>query len=82
MCRRPSPAEEVLLEALREARRNIIRLENLQKAIEINLEEQQKQFDRVQFALKRANSDAAYIRTLEKIRAQQKETIRSLDGSG
>ena len=77
--RRPSPAEEVLIEALRQARRNLLRLEQEQKQIEFDLEQQQKQFDRIQFALKRAQGDAAYIRTLEKLRAEQKDRIAELE---
>lgn len=50
----------------------------MQTAIEISLEEENKQFERIQFALKRANSDAAYIRTLEKLRHELKERLQDL----
>lgn len=69
----------MLLDGLRQARRNILKLENVKKLVEMSLEEENKQFERIQFALKRANSDAAYIRTLEKLRLQQKEEIRKLE---
>lgn len=73
LCSKPSPAEEVLLQALRQARRNLLRLEELKDNIEGAIEIETKQFERIQFGLKRATADAAFIRTLQKMRRQSQE---------
>ena len=70
-CSKPSAAEEVLLQALRSSRRNILQIEQLQEFLEGALERETKQFERIQFGLKRATADAAYIRTLRKMRQEQ-----------
>jgi hypothetical protein len=72
VCRKPSPGEEVLLHALRQSRRTILRLEHAQKELEEALELENKQFERIQFGLKRATADAAFIRTLQKLRAERR----------
>ena len=51
----------------------------MKKLIEVSLEEEEKQFERMQFALQRATADAAYIRTLEKLRIEQKQQIAKLE---
>lgn len=78
VCRKPSPAEEVLFQALREARRNVLKLEDMKKAVERAIENEERQFERVQFAFKRAQSDAAHIRTLQKLRAQDRLRLEEL----
>ena len=72
-CSKPSPGEEVLLHALRQSRRNILRLEELKDSIEGSIEIETKQFERIQFGLKRATADAAFIRTLQKLRKQSQQ---------
>lgn len=72
-CSKPSPAEEVLLNGLRESRRNVLRLEHLKRQLEEAIEMEEKQFERFQFGLRRATADAAYIRTLQKMRAASKD---------
>jgi len=72
-----SPGEEVLVHALRQSRRTILRLERAQKELAEALEQENKQFERIQFGLKRATADAAYIKTLQKLRAES----RGQDGS-
>ena len=52
--------------ALQEGRRNLLQLENIVKALTKQLEREQKQFERLHFAYKRAKGDAAYIRSCEK----------------
>ncbi|KAK9830653.1 hypothetical protein WJX74_000364 [Apatococcus lobatus] len=63
---KPTAAEEVLQAGLQDSRRNIIQLENIIKALEKQQEREQKQFERLHFAYKRAQGDAAYIRSCEK----------------
>ena len=77
-----SPAEEVLTTALRQARRNILRLEALKKQIEAAIEQEEQQFERIHFGLRRATADFAYIRTLDKLLAQEKEKNRDMGEAG
>lgn len=48
-----------------------MQIEQLQEFLEGALERETKQFERIQFGLKRATADAAYIRTLRKMRQEQ-----------
>lgn len=66
-----------MVHALRQSRRTILRLERAQKELAEALEQENKQFERIQFGLKRATADAAYIKTLQKLRAES----RGQDGS-
>lgn len=59
---------------MQDSRRNIIQLENIIKALEKQQEREQKQFERLHFAFKRAQGDAAYIRSCEKRLEQQKKS--------
>ena len=58
--------------ALRDARRNIMMLEEMKKQIEKAIEREQKQFDRLHFSHKKAQSDAAWARTMEKLLTQER----------
>jgi hypothetical protein len=69
---KPSPAEEVLMHALRQSRRTINRLEQAQRELEEALIQENRQFERIQFGLRRATADAAFIRTLQKLRAERR----------
>ncbi|KAK9901382.1 hypothetical protein WJX75_009595 [Coccomyxa subellipsoidea] len=62
---RPTALEEVLLTALRDSRRNLIMLEEGKKELEAAVGREQMQFERLQFAYKKATRDAAYARTME-----------------
>ncbi|EIE20110.1 hypothetical protein COCSUDRAFT_44079 [Coccomyxa subellipsoidea C-169] len=62
---RPTALEEVLLTALRDSRRNLVMIEQGKKELEAAKEREQMQFDRLQFAYKKATRDAAYARTME-----------------
>ena len=72
-CRKPSPGEEILTHALRQSQRTIMRLERAQKELEEALQQEIKQCERIQFGLRRATADAAFIRTLQKMRAQSSQ---------
>ena len=66
-CRpKPSAAEEVLFAALQDSRRHLTQLDNIINAMAKHKEREQKQFERLHFAYKRAKGDAAYIRSCEK----------------
>ena len=71
-CRRISALEEVTMAALRDARRNIVMLEEMKKQIEAAIGREQTQFDRLHFSHKKAQSDAAWLRTMEKLLAQER----------
>ncbi len=58
--------------ALRDARRNIVMLEEMKKQIEAAIGREQTQFDRLHFSHKKAQSDAAWLRTMEKLLAQER----------
>ncbi|KAK9845502.1 hypothetical protein WJX81_008026 [Elliptochloris bilobata] len=70
---RAGAAEEVLLTALRESRRNLIGLQASQKALVEAIKREEMQFDRLQFAYKKAISEAAYVRTLEKLLERERQ---------
>ncbi|KAK9866840.1 hypothetical protein WJX84_001383 [Apatococcus fuscideae] len=63
---KPSAAEEVLFAALQDSRRHLTQLDNIINAMAKHKEREQKQFERLHFAYKRAKGDAAYIRSCEK----------------
>jgi hypothetical protein len=67
-----SGLEDVLHTALRNQRALIVELEAAQKRVEAQLAREQKQFERLQFALKKAVSDHAYTLSMEKLRAREK----------
>ncbi|BDA45349.1 hypothetical protein COCOBI_07-1360 [Coccomyxa sp. Obi] len=62
---RPTALEEVLLNTLRDSRRNLVMLEQAKKELESALEREKMQFERLQFAYQKATRDAAYARTVE-----------------
>ena len=64
--------------ALRQARRNVLILEGLKKQVAAAIEREEAQFERIHFSLKRATSDAAYIRTLKKLLDQEKAQSQQL----
>lgn len=64
--------------ALRDSRRNLLGLEQMKKQIEAAIEREQKQFDRLHFSHKKAQSDAAYARTMDKLLAQERIKTREL----
>ena len=78
LCRRITALEEVTLAALRDSRRNLIALEDMMKRLEGAIEREQKQFDRLHFSHKKAQSDAAYARTMEKLLAQERVKVAEL----
>ena len=55
-------------------------LEEMQKQLEGAIEREQKQFDRLHFSHKKAQSDAAYARTMEKLLAQERVKNAELRG--
>ncbi|KAK9829553.1 hypothetical protein WJX72_006445 [[Myrmecia] bisecta] len=75
--RRPTAQEEVLHGALHSCRQNVRQLERIKKDVEAALAREKAQFDSLHFALKKAKSDSAYLRTtemlLEKARAEARE---------
>ncbi|CAL8471047.1 g10589 [Coccomyxa elongata] len=62
---RPTALEEVLLNTLRDSRRNLVMLDQAKKELEGALEREKMQFERLQFAYQKATRDAAYARTVE-----------------
>lgn len=80
VCRRITAQEEVTLAALRDSRRNLMGLEEMRKQLEGAIEREQKQFDRLHFSHKKAQSDAAYARTMEKLLAQERVKNAELRG--
>ena len=56
----------------------MIGLEEMKKQIEAAIEREQKQFDRLHFSHKKAQSDAAYARTMEKLLAQERVKVAEL----
>jgi hypothetical protein len=54
LCRRQTAHEEVLTAALRQCRRSILLLEKLEKDVAAALERENKQFERLHFALQKA----------------------------
>ena len=62
------PIEEVLASCLRDQRQAVVQLENLEKVVKSALERERKQFDRLQFAFKKAGNDRAYAQSLAKLR--------------
>ena len=62
------PIEEVLASCLRDQRQAVVQLENLEKAVKSALERERKQFERLQFAFKKAGNDRAYAQSLAKLR--------------
>ena len=62
------PIEEVLASCLRDQRQAVVQLEQLEKAVKAALERERKQFERLQFAFKKAANDRAYAQSLAKLR--------------
>ena len=74
-----SALEEVLLSALRDKRRAILELEAQAKTVKAALARENRQFERLQFALKTAASDGAMSRSMAKLRARDQERIKELE---
>ena len=72
---RPSALVEVLHDSVRLSRRTVVELEAIQKAVAVALEREKKQFERLQFALKKATDDAAFAKSMGKLRAREKEEL-------
>ena len=62
------PIEEVLASCLRDQRQAVVQLEQLEKVVKAALERERKQFERLQFAFKKAGNDRAYAQSLAKLR--------------
>jgi hypothetical protein len=62
-----SAGEEVLHTSLQECRRKILQLEAMQKQVDDMVIREKRQFERLHFALKKSQDDAAYRRSLQKI---------------
>ncbi len=58
----------------------MIGLEQMKKELEAAIEREQKQFDRLHFSHKKAQSDAAYARTMQKLLAQERVKTAELRG--
>lgn len=67
-----SALEEVLHTALRNQRSLLLELEDSKKRVEAQLVREQKQFERLQFALKKSISDHAYMTSMDKLRARER----------
>lgn len=67
-----SGLEDVLHTALRNQRTLIVELEAEKKRVEAQLAREQRQFERLQFALKKSITDHAYLLSMEKLRAREK----------
>lgn len=59
--------------ALHQSRRNLVHLEELRGRLEDYIVQEERQLDRMEFALQRAMSDAAYIRTLGEMRESERQ---------
>jgi len=68
-----SGLEEVLHTALRNQRTLMLELEGAKKRIEAQLAREQRQFERLQFALKKSVSDHAYTINMDKLRVREKK---------
>ncbi len=68
-----SGLEEVLHTALRNQRTLMLELEGAKKRIEAQLAREQRQFERLQFALKKSVSDHAYTINMDKLRLREKK---------
>ena len=68
-----SGLEEVLHTALRNQRVLLLELEDSKKRIEAQLVREQRQFERLQFALKKSISDHAYTVNMDKLRVREKK---------
>ena len=62
------PIEEVLSACLRDQRQAVVQLEQMEKVVKAALERERKQFERLQFAFKKAANDRAYAQSLAKLR--------------
>lgn len=62
------PIEEVLASCLRDQRQAVVQLEQMEKVVKAALERERKQFERLQFAFKKAANDRAYAQSLAKLR--------------
>ena len=69
----------MLLSALRDKRRAILELEAQAKTVKAALARENRQFERLQFALKTAASDGAMSRSMAKLRARDQERIKELE---
>lgn len=65
--------EEVLHTALRNQRALLLELEDGKKRIAAQLVREQRQFERLQFALKKSISDHAYTTSMDKLRVREKQ---------
>ena len=66
---------EVLHNSLRESRRSVVELEAVGKAVAAALDREKKQFERLQFVLKKASDDAAYLKGQRKLRDRDRALL-------
>ncbi|GFR41318.1 hypothetical protein Agub_g2001 [Astrephomene gubernaculifera] len=70
--REMSPLEEVIATALGASQLHLRRLNLMKNEIEAAIERETKQVERLAFALKKAESDVAYYKTLERMNEERK----------
>jgi len=65
---REGAIEEMLASCMRDQRQAVVQLEHLEKAVKEALVRERKQFERLQFAFKKAASDRAFAQSIAKLR--------------
>lgn len=73
---RPDAISEVLHDSLRQSRRTVVELEAVAQVVAALLAREKRQFERLQFALKKAGNDAAFAKSVARVRAAEKEELR------
>ena len=68
---------EVLHDSMRTSRRTVVELEAIHKAVGNALEREKTQFERLQFALKKATDDDAFRKSMAKVVARNKEELEA-----
>ena len=64
---RVSAVEEVLSTALKQSKNSLLLMQQWKNQIEAQIAAQEKQVSRMEFALNKARSDAAYMKTLKRM---------------
>lgn len=73
---RPDALSEVLHDSLRQSRRTVVELEAVAQVVAGLLARERKQFERLQFTLKKAQNDAAFAKSIARVRAAEKDELR------
>ena len=72
----PDALSETLLDGLRQSRRAVVELEAVSQVVGALLDREKRQFERIQFVLKKVGNDAAFAKSIAKVRAAEKDELR------